>query len=268
MSESIILGLIQGITEWLPVSSQGLTALSANLLYGTPPEEALKLSLWLHLGTALAALIAFREKIYDLSKDFVKSPTNPSQEFKFLLIGTAVSATIAFSIIVGVYETVDSEYLDRPSTIFSAIVGFFMTITGLVQLTAVRNIIRPRSNIRNIDGLLIGIAQGVAILPGISRSGLTLCSLLVRGFDKKDALTLSFLLGIPASIGGSIYGLTSSEISLSVYNLIAVCVSFITGLITIRLMLNFAAKINFGVFVFTVGILLTSSSLFSYFNTS
>ena len=268
MSESIILGLIQGITEWLPVSSEGLVALSANLFYGTPPEEALKLSLWLHLGTALSALIAFRKKIYRLSKDFVRSPTNPNQDIKFLLIGTAVSAMIALSIIVGVYEAVDFEYLDGPSTIFSAIVGLFLTITGLVQLTAVRTIISPRSDIGNIDGLLTGIAQGIAILPGISRSGLTLSSLLIRGFDRKDALTLSFLLGIPASIAVSIYGAASSETSLSASSLIAVFISFISGLITIKLMLNFAAKINFGAFVITVGILLTSSSLFSYFNIS
>ena len=125
-----------------------------------------------------------------------------------------------------------------------------------------------QADIGNIDGLLTGIAQGIAILPGISRSGLTLSSLLIRGFDRKDALTLSFLLGIPASIAVSIYGAASSETSLSASSLIAVFISFISGLITIKLMLNFAAKINFGAFVITVGILLTSSSLFSYFNTS
>ncbi len=135
-----------------------------------------------------------------------------------------------------------------------------MIATGLIIKNQELN---PKKNISNInkwDALITGIIQGVAAIPGLSRSGLTTSFLLIRRTDKKDALTLSFLIGIPATAGAGLYSILSDSITLSLENFIGLIVSFITGLITIKILLKLAAKINFGYFVFLIGLTLILGS--------
>ena len=136
-----------------------------------------------------------------------------------------------------------------------------MIVTGIIirnkNMTSKKNI----HNINKLDALITGIGQGVAAIPGLSRSGLTTSILLIRGTSKTDSLTLSFLIGIPATIGAGVYSVLSESVSLSIENCIGLIVSFITGLITIKILLKLAEKINLGNFVLLVGLTLIFGSI-------
>ncbi|MQG02292.1 MAG: undecaprenyl-diphosphate phosphatase [SAR202 cluster bacterium] len=263
MLESILLGLIQGITEWLPVSSEGLVTASATFLLDKSLEDAIGISLWLHLGTALAALLSFKVEILKLTKGFIGNPSCLKGEIGFLFLGTAVSALIGLPLLLFAGEIFQSDPTKNGTQIFTALIGIFMIVTGVILLRSKRTGKRKRNDSGTIDAMLTGTAQGFSVLPGLSRSGLTVSVLLARGMDRRDALTLSFLLSIPAAIGASLYTVFSSGIILSPEHFVAVGVSFITGLVTIRILLKLADRINFGIFVISVGTLLASNIVFA-----
>jgi len=259
--EAIILGVIQGITEWLPVSSEGLVATTSTLLFKNDPSTSIGITLWLHIGTACSAIVVFRKNILEIIKQFITSPENPTNESAFLIISVIVSALIGLPILILIKEAVSTELLQNSTGIFTAIIGVFMIVTGIIirnkNMTSKKNI----HNINKLDALITGIGQGVAAIPGLSRSGLTTSILLIRGTSKTDSLTLSFLIGIPATIGAGVYSVLSESVSLSIENCIGLIVSFITGLITIKILLKLAEKINLGNFVFLVGLTLIFGSI-------
>lgn len=261
MLEAIILGVIQGITEWLPVSSEGLVATTSTLLFKNDPSTSIGITLWLHIGTACSAIVVFRKNILEIIKQFITSPENPTNESAFLIISVIVSALIGLPILILIKEAVSTELLQNSTGIFTAIIGVFMIVTGIIirnkNMTSKKNI----HNINKLDALITGIGQGVAAIPGLSRSGLTTSILLIRGTSKTDSLTLSFLIGIPATIGAGVYSVLSESVSLSIENCIGLIVSFITGLITIKILLKLAEKINLGNFVFLVGLTLIFGSI-------
>ena len=261
MLEAIILGVIQGITEWLPVSSEGLVATTSTLLFKNDPSTSIGITLWLHIGTACSAIVVFRKNILKIIKQFITSPKNPTNESAFLIISVIVSALIGLPILILIKEAVSTELLQNSTGIFTAIIGVFMIVTGIIirnkNMTSKKNI----HNINKLDAFITGIGQGVAAIPGLSRSGLTTSILLIRGTSKTDSLTLSFLIGIPATIGAGVYSVLSESVSLSIENCIGLIVSFITGLITIKILLKLAEKINLGNFVFLVGLTLIFGSI-------
>ena len=263
MLESILLGLIQGITEWLPVSSEGLVTASATFLLDKSLEDAIGISLWLHLGTALAALFSFKVEILNLTKGFMGNPSCFKGEIGFLFLGTAVSALIGLPLLLFAGEIFQSDPTKNGIQTFTALIGIFMIVTGVILLRSKQSGKRKRNDSGTIDAMLTGTAQGFSVLPGLSRSGLTVSVLLARGMDRRDALTLSFLLSIPAGIGAGLYTVFSTGIILSPEHLVAVGMSFITGLVTIRILLKLADRINFGVFVISVGMLLASNIFFA-----
>lgn len=261
MLEVIILGVIQGITEWLPLSSEGLVATTSTLLFKNDPSTSIGITLWLHIGTACSAIVVFRKNILEIIKQFITSPKNPTNESTFLIISVIVSALIGLPILILIKEAVSTELLQNSTGIFTAIIGVFMIVTGIIirnkNMTSKKNI----HNINKLDALITGIGQGVAAIPGLSRSGLTTSILLIRGTSKTDSLTLSFLIGIPATIGAGVYSVLSESVSLSIENCIGLIVSFITGLITIKILLKLAEKINLGNFVLLVGLTLIFGSI-------
>jgi len=263
MLESILLGLIQGITEWLPVSSEGLVTASATFLLDKSLEDAIGISLWLHLGTALAALFSFKVEILNLTKGFMGNPSCFKGEIGFLFLGTAVSALIGLPLLLFAGEIFQSDPTKNGIQTFTALIGIFMIVTGVILLRSKQSGKRKRNDSGTIDAMLTGTAQGFSVLPGLSRSGLTVSVLLARGMDRRDALTLSFLLSIPAGIGAGLYTVFSTGIILSPEHLVAVGMSFITGLVTIRILLKLADRINFGIFVISVGMLLASNIFFA-----
>ena len=166
----------------------------------------------------------------------------------YLILATLSSAPIGFLLLIGLFE-----FSDILGAIAMAAVGFLMLITGAVLIKSKSSGTRTRDEVSWPDAILTGIAQGLAALPGLSRSGLTVSALLWRGVDRREALTLSFILSIPASLGAGLYAAISTGYYASPEAAVALVVSALTGFVTIRALMSVAQRLNFGWFVLVLG---------------
>ena len=256
MLEQIILGTIQGIAEWLPVSSEGILVLiKTNFFAEQGLEEAIKQILFLHLGTFLAALVYFRKDVLSLIKtlfNYKSANLETKKIFKFLIIVTSISGLLGF-VLLKIFVGLESE-LFLSSKILTLIIGFLLIVTGVLQLKSSNRGNKKTIDLNNKDSLLLGLMQGLTVLPGLSRSGLTISALLLRKFNSKDALKLSFLMSLPIVLGGNII-LNLKYFTFSIDLIIGLVFSFVFGLLTISLLLKIAKNINFGYFVLIFGLL-------------
>ncbi len=260
MLEAITLGLIQGITEWLPVSSEGVIAGIGHIFFDKEPIEAIFFALWLHMGTALAAIITFNSIIKNYLKELVDSPGDLSPTLRFLICSCLISGIIGGSIIL-ILSNFSNNTVTGIMQYFMTILGVFMTISGIIlMLRKKRFVPRILGAEPWLDSVIAGSAQGLAVIPGLSRSGLTISALLVRKFDTKEALTLSFLMSIPASIGAGLIALANDSVALTTESVVALTVSFITGLLVIKGILRIADQISFGPFIIVIGLILFAGS--------
>ena len=247
-AEAALLGLIQGLAEPLPVSSQGLVTVVNARLFDECLADAAAFSLWLHLGTALSVLIAFRGDVTSLISGTLRRPTRPTPAMAFLVLATVVSAPIGFVALAGLFEL-----SDRIGTAMMGAVGIMMLVTGTLILRRRFLGTRGRNDVTWFDAAATGIAQGLAALPGLSRSGLTVSALLWRKVDRSETLTLSFLLSIPASLAAGIYGALKTGAYATPEALLALGVAAVVGIAAIRALLKLADRVNFGWFVVIVG---------------
>jgi len=245
----VLLGIVQGITEWLPVSSEGAVTAAGSLFLDMTTADALAFALWLHLGTAVAATIAFRTQLLGLAREALSDPTHPSPLLVFLVVGTASSVFVGLPILLA---------LDEISTAFGAAgmiaVGALMLITAATQARQGQAGERTRDDLSMLDAVSTGIAQGLAALPGLSRSGLTVAVLLGRGVDRSEALAVSFLMSIPASLGAALFAGLDSDSLRSTEGVVGAVVAMVVGLASIRLLLYVAHRVNFFWFVLLAGV--------------
>ncbi|MDD2210715.1 MAG: undecaprenyl-diphosphate phosphatase [Candidatus Cloacimonetes bacterium] len=201
--QAVFLGIIQGLTEFIPVSSSGHLVLAQHFL-GIEAGSDISFEIFLHLGTLLAVLVFFIRQIWDLIVSLFSWKSGLDGETH-----RKNRATIAYLIIAtfttGVFYLVFKDLLKSAyqSPIF---VAFMLLITGLIIFASdfVKNSSIPSSNIGFIKSVFIGLAQGLAIIPGISRSGTTISTSLFCGVKRKDAAHFSFLLSIPAIMAANI----------------------------------------------------------------
>lgn len=259
-AEALLLGSLQGVAEWLPISSEGVVAAVYSLLTGSGLSEAVEFSLWLHLGTALAALAALRTEAALVFNELVTSPRSVGPVSKFLVTATIVSAPIGLALLVG-FE----DFSERIGGLAMSVVGALMLVTSAFIYAGRSAVRRSRGNVSWLDAGLTGIAQGLAALPGLSRSGLTMAVLLGRGIDKGDAIALSFLLSIPVSIGAGIYAGVRSGAHTSPEAGVALIAASVVGYVSIKALLNVAQRTNFGWFVAFVGIVIIAGGLWQAF---
>ncbi len=248
LAEAALLGLIQGLAEWLPVSSEGVVTAVHSLAFSGSMTDSVNFSLWLHLGTMLSAIAAFRADVWNILRDLLRRPTAPSPMTAYLAIATLSSAPLGFLLLAGL-----GEFSERIGVAAMAAVGLLMLVTGALLLKTRSSGTRARDDVRWPDALLTGIAQGLAALPGLSRSGLTVSALLWRGVDRREALTLSFLLSIPASAGAGVFAAVSAGYYASPEAVAALVVSALSGFATIKALMAVARRLNFGWFVLVMG---------------
>ncbi|MCD4820744.1 MAG: undecaprenyl-diphosphate phosphatase [Methanococcoides sp.] len=254
-SEAIILGIVQGLAEWLPISSEGMTSLVMVTFFDRSLSEAIPISIWLHLGTLLAATVYFRDDVKKLLSgipDYVRSVSKKEPHdpiISFLLISTALTGIVGLPLLLFVTDNV--EISGGSAT---AVIGIMLIFTGLLQRTISKDVSLSRVPGMS-DSLVSGVAQGFAAIPGISRSGITMSALLLRKFDAADAIRLSFLMSIPAVLVAEIGIGLMDMVELDVYSFVALFFAFVFGLVTIDLFLKVAKKVDFSYFCIGLGIL-------------
>ena len=256
MDIAVLLGVVQGVTEWLPISSEGAVAAAYSLLRDTSLSEAVAYALWLHLGTAFSALVAFRDQVRGLIREVTSTPLAPSPLLRFLVVATLISTAIAVPLLLLLDEL--SELTGASAMV---IVGVLLLFTGAAQLRRRSNGARGLTDVSLKDALLCGIFQGVAVLPGLSRSGLTVAVLLARRLDRRESLTLSYLMSIPAGLGAAGFAYFRDEALAGIEGIVASVVAFLVGLLSIRILLRLAERINLALFVLSVGVLMIAGAV-------
>jgi len=191
--EALLLGIVQGLTEFLPVSSSGHLALFTALLGGeTLPEENLLFTILVHAATALATIIVFRKDIAELIQGLFQKDDIGARDY----IGKIILSMLP-AVAVGLFFEEEITALFGSNL---ALVGAMLCITALLLFFTDRTKTKERS-ISYIFALLIGLAQAIAILPGISRSGATIATALLIGAKRPEAARFSFLMVIPLILG-------------------------------------------------------------------
>lgn len=246
MIEGLILGIIQGITEWLPVSSEGVLTLVGMKFFEKDLGAAVSTALFLHAGTFFSALIYFRKDVIAILKKKDK------KVFNFILISTIVTGLVGIPTAILLYRTFSS----LTAGVVVSLIGLFLVFTGLIQIKKTDSSLRTKKDLVKNDAFLVGALQGVAVLPGLSRSGLTIAGLLFRKIKDTEALKLSFLMSLPVVLGGNIVlNFLDDGVVFNSTSWIALITAFVVGLLTIRILLKISRKINFGWFAILFGVL-------------
>ena len=258
--QQIILGIIQGITEWLPISSSGILALVMSNFYEiTDLGFLLHAALFLHLGTFLAALVYFRKDVWKLVKaifNYRRSNNETQKIFNFILITTIITGILGLLILM-ILSNIDFGLTGKAISFF---VGFFLLITGIFQIKVRARGLRKEINLKKNDSVLLGIVQGLSSLPGLSRSGITVSALLLKKFDDTSALRLSFLMSLPVVLIGNLF-LNLNDFTFTNTALYGLLASFVFGLLTIHALISLSKRINFGWFVLIFAVLMMASVL-------
>lgn len=267
MTEALVLGLVQGIAEWLPISSEGAMVAVKSTFFagGETLTDLIQLSLFLHLGTFFAALVYFKKDVVKLLKSLVRirreRETDNVKIVTFLVVSTMVSGVLG----IGLLALVDrfEQNLVAGSAVINVVVALLLFVTAYLQSRPKNDGVKTAQELKFIDALILGLAQGFAVLPGLSRSGLTVSALLLRKFDDALSLKLSFLMSLPIVLLGNI--LLNHEMFRAgiTFNMtIALLASFLAGILTINLLLRVARRVNFAYFTAGFGVLLLISIFF------
>jgi len=190
--EALILGLVQGLTEFLPVSSSGHIEIVKGL-FGTELKEGLLTTVVLHAGTALSTLLVFRKTILELIQGLFRWESDAVKFSGFILVSMIPAGVIGL-----LFE-------DELEALFSGnllLVGFCLLITAVLLFVSER-VPTGNSKVGLKDAIVIGLAQAFAILPGVSRSGSTIATGLLLKIDKEKATRFSFLMVLPVIIGAT-----------------------------------------------------------------
>jgi len=250
---SIILGVIQGLTEFLPVSSSGHLEIAKYLMGDTSAgEQSLFFTVMVHVATALSTIYIFRKDIGEILKGIFSKPWNESKSFTVNIIISMVPAAL-----VGFFaEPLIESMFDRKI----GLVGAMLLVTAVLLFLADRSK-KADKKVSHLDALIVGIAQAVAILPGISRSGATIATSVMLGIDRYSAARFSFLMVVPLILGKISYDMLSGDIQLipgEMVNITAGFVAaFITGAVACKLMIALVQKSQlkyFGIYCVVVGI--------------
>jgi len=250
--EAFILGLIQGLTEFLPISSSGHLEIGKALLNTKSPDHLL-FTIVVHGATVLSIIAVFRKEILSLINGLLKFEWNFSTRYISKL---AVSAIPILIIGLLFYENIETMFFGN-----TVLVGFMLFVTGLLLVFA-HYVKITDSEVGFIQSLIIGTTQVLAILPGVSRSGATIAAALLTGVKKEQATRFSFLMVLAPIIGANILAIGRSEVSdlqLEILPLMTgFVVAFISGFLACEWMITLVNKrklIFFAYYCFVVGTL-------------
>ncbi|CAG5085182.1 undecaprenyl-diphosphatase UppP [Parvicella tangerina] len=222
--KSIILGIIQGLTEFLPVSSSGHLEIGKAILGNNlSAEESMMMTVVLHFATALSTVVIFRMDVIEIIQGLFKFKRNEEFDFSVKIILSMIPAAL-----VGVL------WDDLIETFFDGrilLVGFMLIVTGVLLIFADKAK-KTEKNVSFLAAIVIGVSQAIAILPGISRSGATISTSVLLGIDRERAARFSFLMVVPLIFGKIAKDLVSDELTTEGLNVLALSVGFIAAFVT------------------------------------
>ena len=261
--EAVLLGLVQGLTEFLPVSSSGHLTICKSL-FGIETSN-LSFEVAVHAATVLSTIVAFRKEIWNLLKGFFNLQMNPQKDYLFKI---GVSMVPVF--VVGVFF---KDYVEALFGSGLAVVGLMLVVTA--ALLALSEVMTKRQNgegrpVGYKEAFVIGLAQACAVLPGLSRSGSTISTGLMLGVKKSEVAKFSFLMVLIPILGEAFLELVGGEFGQSASGIAALplvlgfATAFLSGLFACNLMINLVKKAKlwgFAVYCAVVGILCIVSTL-------
>jgi len=252
--EALILGIVQGLTEFLPVSSSGHLEI-VKVLFGDTliAEESMFMTVMMHGATALSTIVIFRKEIAEIFIGLFQLKWNEQTIFSVKIILSMIPAAF-----VGVV------FNDQIEALFDGrvlLVGFMLLLTAALLFLADRAKTTENS-VGFKDAIIIGISQAIAILPGISRSGATISTSVLLGVDRSKAARFSFLMVVPLILGKMAKDLLSSDFSASGHSFIPLAIgflaAFVTGLFACTWMIKLVKKSKltyFAVYCAVVGVI-------------
>ncbi len=259
--EALLLGLVQGLTEFLPVSSSGHLVLGQYLL-GLEADDV-TFEVFVHFGTVLSIVTVYWSRILELARHTWTGISEPSrmtlhyrgnEDFRFVvfILITMIPTGLIYILFE---EQLESAFGDPRQTLM------MLLVTGLLLLlTKIRS--NPEGPLTPLKSILIGIAQGAALIPGISRSGATICTALYQNVTPEKAANFSFLMSLPVIVGATaIKTVELFEVGIGaqlVPILLAMAIAYASGIVAIKIVLDFVRRGNlqyFAYYCFAVGIL-------------
>lgn len=275
--EAVLQGILQGLTEFLPVSSSGHLSLFQHF-FGLDGENAVTMTIILHLGTLVAVFVAFWDKIKALIIEAIRmicdifkgrfrwKKMNPERRMIIMII-VSILPLFVFYIFKDFFDMLASDsdiMVEGFAFLYTSALLFLSTKCGKGTKSAGETTV-PKA-------LAIGVFQGIALVPGISRSGSTICSALFTGMKREDAVEYSFILGIPVILAGAVvklFDLTDSASAELASNIVPLAVSFIVsaiaGYFSIRLIKAMVVNDKFRIFAWytlVLGIAVLGAALY------
>jgi len=276
--QALILGAVQGVAEWLPISSEGITMFLMINAFGKNPSDAISYAIFLHFGTMLAAILKFKGDFSHILASFARKKRENSM-LAIILIATLFTGLTA----VPLYIAIKYGSVAVSGKVFSLLIGALLILTGFILGAPERRERSERSKgkgesgvgergvssksseseayrraeeLSHFESALLGAAQGCAILPGISRSGTTIAFLLLRRIRQEDALKISFIISVPAVLGAVFIDLIGNVQNFNLFIGISMLISsFIFGYATINVLLRFASIVKFSKFCISLGLI-------------
>lgn len=294
----LLLGILQGIFEWLPVSSEGQLVLVLVNFFKINTDVATSLALFAHIGTALVVIVFFREEFKQMVNvclsyiGLAPSEKQDSEYQKHLLLTRNVIIVTVFTIptalpsliiFEGVVGSIESQFHISFSDLITLVVGLLLVITGLILYYRRTSMMgeeeyatkRTFEDLTIAEAIILGLLQGFAALPGISRSAITITYLLLgTKLNQDESLRGSFIVAVPVSLGagfldvvrgkiffeagGLFYINSHGVLTLAISYLgmfVLVLSAFIVGFLTLKAFLDLAKKVNFDKFVIAFGLI-------------
>lgn len=224
MLRAIILGIVQGLTEFLPVSSSGHLEIAKYIMQDSSiAEQSMLMTVVLHFATALSTIVIFRKEVMEIFHGLFQLERNEELDFSLKIILSMIPAALVGILFEDQIEALFDQQL--------LLVGLMLIVTGILLFFADRAQ-RTEKKVSFRDALIIGISQAIAILPGISRSGATISTSVLLGIDRERAARFSFLMVVPLIFGKIAKDLLDGEFVFSADAMMPLLAGFVAAFLT------------------------------------